>query len=68
MRHTQSEEIRIVINWEHFHHHLSLFLPRTQAQELAVLISRMQKNADQVEKNILQAEKLLAVVRSPDES
>uniref|UniRef100_A0A3Q4GEQ8 Envoplakin-like n=1 Tax=Neolamprologus brichardi TaxID=32507 RepID=A0A3Q4GEQ8_NEOBR len=31
----------------------------TLAQELAVLITRMQKNADQVEKNILQAEKLL---------
>lgn len=39
------------------------FTPRSQANDLAVLISRMQKNADQVEKNILQSEELLAVVR-----
>ncbi|KAF7220666.1 envoplakin [Nothobranchius furzeri] len=32
---------------------------RTQVSELALVIARMQKNADQVEKNILQAEKLL---------
>lgn len=38
---------------------------RTQASDLAMLISRMQKNADQVEKNILQAEELLAEVRGP---
>lgn len=36
-------------------------LNKTQAQELAMLVSRMQKNADQVEKNILRSEKLLAV-------
>lgn len=38
---------------------------RTQANDLAVLISRMQTNADQVEKNILQSEQLLAVVGGP---
>ncbi|KAK2833848.1 hypothetical protein Q5P01_017737 [Channa striata] len=36
-------------------------LSKVQANDLAVLIARMQKNADQVEKNILQSEKLLAV-------
>ncbi|XP_045899515.1 envoplakin isoform X2 [Micropterus dolomieu] len=33
----------------------------SQATDLAVLISRMQKNADQVEKNILRSEELLAL-------
>lgn len=46
-------------------HHLSVSLLRSQATDLAVLISRMQKNADQVEKNILRSEELLALVRSP---
>ncbi|XP_030591338.1 envoplakin-like [Archocentrus centrarchus] len=41
-------------------------LSKTQAQELALLISRMQKNADQVEKNILKAEQLLAVDKERD--
>ncbi|TKS91521.1 Envoplakin 210 kDa cornified envelope precursor protein p210 [Collichthys lucidus] len=36
-------------------------ISKSQANDLAVLISRMQKNADQVEKNILQSEELLAV-------
>ncbi|KAK2894186.1 envoplakin [Channa argus] len=36
-------------------------LSKVQANDLAVLIARMQKKADQVEKNILQSEKLLAV-------
>ncbi|XP_035510377.1 envoplakin [Morone saxatilis] len=36
-------------------------ISKSQANDLAVLISRMQKNADQVEKNILRAEELLAV-------
>ncbi|XP_028267450.1 envoplakin-like [Parambassis ranga] len=38
----------------------SVKLTKSQAGELAVLIARMQKNADQVEKNILRAEQLLA--------
>lgn len=38
---------------------VSVFLPRSQANDLAVLVSRMQKNADKVEKNILQSEELL---------
>lgn len=40
---------------------------RSQANDLAVLISRMQSSADQVEKNILQSEELLALVRIPAE-
>uniref|UniRef100_A0A3Q3N8D0 Envoplakin-like n=1 Tax=Labrus bergylta TaxID=56723 RepID=A0A3Q3N8D0_9LABR len=36
---------------------------RSQANELAVVIARMQSNADQVEKDILRAEELLAEVR-----
>lgn len=40
------------------------FSRRSQASDLAVVISRMQKNADQVEKNILAAEEHLNVVRS----
>lgn len=43
-----------------------MFLFRTQANELALLISRMQLNADQVEKNILQSEERLALVGTPD--
>ncbi|KAM6967033.1 envoplakin [Tautogolabrus adspersus] len=35
-------------------------LSKSQANELAVVIARMQKNADQVEKDILRAEELLA--------
>lgn len=48
-----------------FNHHLFyvMFLLRSQANDLAVVIARMQSNADQVEKNILRAEELLAVVR-----
>ena len=38
---------------------VSVFFPRSQANDLAVLVSRMQKNADKVEKNILQSEELL---------
>uniref|UniRef100_A0A4W6BNQ2 Envoplakin b n=1 Tax=Lates calcarifer TaxID=8187 RepID=A0A4W6BNQ2_LATCA len=46
-----------------FNHHLFyvMFLLRSQANDLAVVIARMQSNADQVEKNILRAEELLAV-------
>lgn len=40
-------------------HSTAVSLCRTQANDLAVLISRMQKNADQVEKNILQSEDLM---------
>lgn len=36
---------------------------RNQASSLAFLIAQMQKNADQVEKDILRSEELLAVVR-----
>uniref|UniRef100_UPI003AAD0C66 envoplakin-like n=1 Tax=Centroberyx gerrardi TaxID=166262 RepID=UPI003AAD0C66 len=36
-------------------------ISKTQATDLAMLIVRMQKNADQVEKNILQSEELLAL-------
>nr|XP_046271944.1 envoplakin-like [Scatophagus argus] len=36
-------------------------ISKSQVTDLAVLISRMQKNADQVEKNILQTEELLAL-------
>lgn len=36
---------------------------RNQASSLALLIAQMQKNADQVEKDILRSEELLAVVR-----
>ncbi|KAL6103378.1 evpl [Pungitius sinensis] len=36
-------------------------ISKSQATDLAVVVARMQKNADQVEKNILQSEKLLAV-------
>lgn len=43
-----------------------VFSLRTQANDLALLISRMQSNADQVEKNILQSEELLALVGTPD--
>lgn len=39
---------------------------RTQANDLALLIARMQSSADQVEKNILQAEELLALVGTLD--
>ncbi|XP_049416599.1 envoplakin-like [Epinephelus fuscoguttatus] len=35
-------------------------ISKTQATDLAVVISRMQKNADQVEKNILSSEQLLS--------
>lgn len=48
-------------------HHLYVSLSRSQVTDLAVLIARMQKNADQVEKHILQSEKLLTVVRHPTE-
>ncbi|XP_072225362.1 envoplakin [Leuresthes tenuis] len=41
-------------------------LSRSQANDLAVLIARMQKNADQVEKNILQAEHLLNLDKERD--
>lgn len=37
---------------------------RSQATDLTLLISQMQKDADLVEKNVLRAEKLLAVVRT----
>ena len=37
---------------------------RSQANDLALLIARMQHNADQVEKNVLKAEELLAAVRN----
>lgn len=47
----------------HFDHHLSVFLPRSQANDLAVVIARMQKKADQVEKNVLRSEELLSLVR-----
>lgn len=36
---------------------------RNQAGNLAFLIAQMQKNADQVEKDILRSEELLSVVR-----
>ncbi|XP_077940723.1 envoplakin b [Gasterosteus aculeatus] len=36
-------------------------ISKSQATDLAVVVARMQNNADQVEKNILQSEKLLAV-------
>ncbi|KAM9346768.1 envoplakin [Symphorus nematophorus] len=36
-------------------------ITKSQANDLAIVISRMQGNADQVEKNILQSEELLAV-------
>ncbi|GAA6215524.1 envoplakin-like [Lates japonicus] len=36
-------------------------ISKSQANDLAVVIARMQSNADQVEKNILRAEELLAV-------
>lgn len=39
-------------------------LRRNQASNLALLIAQMQKNADQVEKDILRSEELLAVVRT----
>ncbi|KAM8845109.1 envoplakin-like [Spinachia spinachia] len=39
----------------------SVKISKSQATDLAVVVARMQKNADQVEKNILQSEKLLAV-------
>ncbi|XP_054616002.1 envoplakin-like [Dunckerocampus dactyliophorus] len=42
-------------------------ISRTQATDLASLIARMQKNADRVEKNILQAEDLLTVDQQRDE-
>lgn len=44
---------------------MTLWVPlcRQEAAELAEVIKRMQKNADQVEKNILQAEEMLRVVR-----
>uniref|UniRef100_UPI0037E77371 envoplakin n=1 Tax=Semicossyphus pulcher TaxID=241346 RepID=UPI0037E77371 len=35
-------------------------ISKSQANELAVVIARMQKNADQVEKNVLRSEELLA--------
>nr|XP_057905968.1 envoplakin-like [Doryrhamphus excisus] len=41
-------------------------ITRTQATDLASLIARMQKNADRVEKNILQAEDLLTVDKQRD--
>lgn len=37
---------------------------RSQATDLALLITQMQKDADLVEKNVLRAEELLAVVRT----
>lgn len=37
---------------------------RNQASSLALLIAQMQKNADQVEKDILRSEEMLAVVRT----
>lgn len=37
---------------------------RSQANDLALLIAQMQKDADQVEKDVLRAEELLAVVRT----
>ncbi|TWW69236.1 Envoplakin 210 kDa cornified envelope precursor protein [Takifugu flavidus] len=42
-------------------------ISRTQANELALLISRMQLNADQVEKNILQSEERLALDAERDD-
>ncbi|XP_069557355.1 envoplakin [Brachyistius frenatus] len=39
----------------------SVKISKNQATNLSVLIARMQKNADQVEKNILRAEELLAL-------
>ncbi|KAM4530655.1 envoplakin-like [Odontesthes bonariensis] len=41
-------------------------LSRSQANDLALLVARMQKNADQVEKNILQAEDLLNLDKERD--
>lgn len=38
---------------------------RTQANDLAILISRMQTKADKVEKNILHSEQLMDVVGRP---
>lgn len=46
--------------------HVCMFPHRTQVSELAQVISRMQKNADQVEKNVLRAEELLELVRSDE--
>lgn len=40
-----------------------LAISRATANELALLISRMQKNADQVEKNILETHQKLKQVR-----
>lgn len=40
-------------------------VPRTQATDLALVIVRMQKNADKVETNVQRSEELLASVRSP---
>ncbi|MEQ2262327.1 hypothetical protein XENORESO_006806, partial [Xenotaenia resolanae] len=40
---------------------------KREAVELSSVISRMQKNADQVEKNILRAEELLGVDKAQDE-
>lgn len=37
---------------------------RSQTSNLALLVAQMQKNADQVEKDILRSEELLAVVRT----
>ncbi|KAM9745605.1 envoplakin [Menidia menidia] len=45
----------------------SVKLTRTQATDLAVLISRMQQNADQVEKNVLEADRLLALDNEREE-
>lgn len=41
---------------------------RTQATDLALLIAQMQKDADLVEKDVLRAEELLAVVRNNKEA
>ncbi|MEQ2180938.1 hypothetical protein GOODEAATRI_006438 [Goodea atripinnis] len=41
--------------------------PQREAVELSSVINRMQKNADQVEKNILRAEELLGVDKAQDE-
>nr|XP_061829860.1 envoplakin-like [Nerophis lumbriciformis] len=41
-------------------------ISRTQAADLALVISRMQKKADQVEKNILRAEDLLSLDKQRD--
>lgn len=57
-------ESRRLFWWGHFPHAaLSPTTCRAATQELAVLISRMQANADQVERDILETQKRLQQVR-----